>query len=94
VIFFDTNVLVYFAINQDVRKQSIAQILIQQAIEKQTLVISPLVIIEFIFVLFKLNQLIEQDKVGHLEKPCTSTSSVRTASYKSTCYVRGELVEP
>lgn len=63
VIFFDTNVLVYFAINQDVRKQSIAQILIQQAIEKQTLVISPLVIIEFIFVLSKLNQLVEQDKV-------------------------------
>lgn len=63
MIFFDTNVLVYFAINQDVRKQSIAQILIQQAIEKQALVISPLVIIEFIFVLSKLNQLVEQDKV-------------------------------
>jgi predicted nucleic acid-binding protein len=25
VIFFDTNVLVYFAINQDTRKQSLAQ---------------------------------------------------------------------
>jgi len=69
VIFFDTNVLVYFAINQDVRKQSIAQILIQQAIEKQTLVISPLVIIEFIFVLSKLNQLVEQDKVVSFFQP-------------------------
>lgn len=63
VTFFDTNVLVYFAINQDVRQQSIAQILLQQAIEKQTLVISLLAIIEFIFVLSKLNQLVEQDKV-------------------------------
>ncbi len=62
VIFFDTNVLVYFATNQDSRKQSIAQILIQQAIEEQSLVISPLVMIEFIFVLSKLNQLIEQEK--------------------------------
>lgn len=62
VIFFDTNVLVYFAINQDNRKQSIAQTLIQQAIEKQTLIISPLVMIEFIFVMSKLNQLVEQEK--------------------------------
>jgi predicted nucleic acid-binding protein len=62
VIFFDTNVLVYFAINQDSKKQDIAQTLIQQAVEKQALVISPLVMIELIFVLSKLNQLIEQEK--------------------------------
>lgn len=53
----------YFAINQDARKQSMAQALIQQAIKDQTLVISPLVMIEFIFVVSKLNQLIEQEKV-------------------------------
>jgi predicted nucleic acid-binding protein len=62
VIFFDTNVLVYFAINQDRRKQSVAQVSIQQAIENKTLVISPLVMIEFIFVLSKLNQLVEQER--------------------------------
>ena len=62
VIFFDTNVLVYFAINQDSRKQNIAQTLIQHAIENQTLVISPLEMIEFIFVLSKLDQLIEQEQ--------------------------------
>lgn len=62
VIFFDTNVLVYFAINQDTRKQSLAQASIQQAIENKTLVISPLVMIEFIFVLSKLNQLLEQQR--------------------------------
>ena len=62
MIFFDTNVLVYFVINQDARKQSVAQTLIQQAIENQVLVISPLVIIEFIFVLSKLNQLAEQQQ--------------------------------
>ncbi len=62
VIFFDTNVLVYFAINQDTRKQSEAQAIIQQAIENKTLVISPLVMIEFIFVLSKLNQLVEQER--------------------------------
>lgn len=61
VIFFDTNVLVYFAINQDRRKQSVAQAIIQQAIENKTLVLSPLVMIEFIFVLSKLNQLVEQE---------------------------------
>ena len=62
MVFFDTNVLVYFSINQDSRKQSIAQTLIQQAIETQTLLISPLVMIEFIFVLSKLSQLEEQKK--------------------------------
>ena len=62
VIFFDTHILVYFAINKDSRKQNIAQTLIQHAIENQTLVISPLVMIEFIFVLSKLDQLIEQEQ--------------------------------
>lgn len=60
--FFDTNVLIYFSINQDIRKQNVAQILIQEAIEKQKFIISPLVMIEFIFVLSKLNQLVEQGK--------------------------------
>lgn len=62
MIFFDTNVLVYFAINQDTRKQSLAQASIQQAIENKTLVISPLVMMEFIFVLSKLNQLVGQER--------------------------------
>ncbi len=48
VIFFDTNVLDYFAINQDTRKQSVAQASIQQAIENKTLVISPLVMINIL----------------------------------------------
>jgi hypothetical protein len=39
VIFFDTNVLDYFAINQDTQKQSVTQASIQQAIENKTLVI-------------------------------------------------------
>lgn len=43
--------------------ESKAQVLIQQAIKEQTLVISPLVMIEFIFVVSKLNQLVEQEKV-------------------------------
>jgi predicted nucleic acid-binding protein len=63
VIFFDTNVLVYFAINQDSRKQGMAQLLVQQAVENQRLVISPLVMIEFIFVLSKLNQFVKQERV-------------------------------
>ena len=58
VIFFDTNVLDYFAINQDTRhktqdtrKQSVAQASIQQAIENKTLVISPLVMINILCIL-------------------------------------------
>jgi predicted nucleic acid-binding protein len=57
VIFFDTNVLVYFSINQDVRKQEIADRLLLSAIETHSIVISPLVFTEYIFVLAKLNQI-------------------------------------
>ena len=53
VIFFDTNVLVYFTINQDNDKFEMAQKRIYEAIKTDTFCISPLVLSEYIFVLSK-----------------------------------------
>jgi len=53
VTFFDTNVLIYFTINQDKKKFDIAKKIIYQAIEENTFFISPMVLSEYIFVLSK-----------------------------------------
>ena len=53
VTFFDTNVLIYFTINQDMQKFEMAQEIILEAIEKDTFFISPMVLSEYIFVLGK-----------------------------------------
>lgn len=55
--FFDTNVLVYAAINQDSRKQARSERLIKEALQSNALVISPLVLSEMVFVLSKLGVL-------------------------------------
>ena len=60
MIYFDTNVLVYFSIDQDLKKQQIAAKLIKGAIKEEKFFISPLVLIEYIFVLAKLKILNEQ----------------------------------
>ncbi len=54
MIFFDTNVLVYAAITQDINKQKISDRLIEEAVRDGTMTLSPLVISEFVFVLSKL----------------------------------------
>ena len=62
--FFDTNVLVYYTINQDEAKFDVAQKIIYEAIEQDTFFISPMVLSEYIFVLskYKLTK-IHHDKV-------------------------------
>jgi len=60
--FFDTNVLVYAAIDQDKEKMKLSQQLIAQAIEGNTFFISALVLSEFIFILSKLKIIDEQDE--------------------------------
>jgi len=60
VIYFDTNVLVYFSIDQDEKKLQISREKIFEAIKNREFFISPLVIIEYIFILSKLNILDEQ----------------------------------
>lgn len=57
MIFFDTNILIYFSINQDEAKQKIADKIILQAIVDEKLLLSPLILTEFTFVLSKLNQI-------------------------------------
>lgn len=54
MIFFDTNLLVYSAVNLDEEKQKISDNLIETAIKDNVFVVSPLVLSEFIFVLSKL----------------------------------------
>ncbi len=54
MIFFDTNVLVYAAITQDIDKQKISDRLIENALQEGTMSLSPLIISEFVFVLSKL----------------------------------------
>lgn len=57
MIFFDTNVLIYFSINQDMEKQTLADERIRSALVDNKLIVSPLVMTEYIFVLAKLKQL-------------------------------------
>ena len=61
MIFFDTNVLIYFTINQDETKFDIAERMIYEAIEQDTFFISPMVLSEYIFVLGKY-KLIQKHK--------------------------------
>jgi predicted nucleic acid-binding protein len=65
VIFFDTNVLIYFSVNQDEKKQKIADNLILAGLENNEIIISPLVLIEYLFVLSKLKQIdIQQENIN------------------------------
>ena len=59
MIYFDTNVLVYYCINQDDIKQRISQNFIQQAITENNFFISSLVLMEFIFTISKLKKFVK-----------------------------------
>ena len=69
MIFFDTNVLVYYTINQDEEKQKRSKKLIEDAIVDGEFFISPLIMMEYIFVLSKLKILDEnRDKILFFSK--------------------------
>ena len=69
MIFFDTNVLVYYTINQDEEKQRHSKKLIEDAIVDGKFFISPLIMTEYIFVLSKLKILDEnRDKILFFSK--------------------------
>lgn len=51
--FFDTNVLIYFTINQDQSKWDIAKNYIYEALDEEKFCISPMVLSEYIFILSK-----------------------------------------
>ncbi len=59
--YFDTNILVYFTIDQGDEKLQLARTLIFDAIKNDTFFISPLVLSEYIFVLSKLKILSHHD---------------------------------
>lgn len=54
MIYFDTNILIYASVNQDIEKMEKSQKLLLDAIAGNQLIISPLVIQEYVFVLNKL----------------------------------------
>jgi predicted nucleic acid-binding protein len=87
VIFFDTNVLIYFSINQDERKQGIADTLILSALETNSIVISPLVLVEYIFVLAKINQItIQQNNIAFFKEFSKGTISTQPVRRLIKCY--------
>ena len=62
--FFDTNVLIYFTINQDKDKWELAKKYIYESLDNEKFFISPMVLSEYIFVLSKYKvQKQHQDKV-------------------------------
>ena len=65
MIYFDTNVLVHSLVNQNEATMTLAQSRIEQAINANQFVISPLVIQELVFVLSKL----QRDK-HYISKAC------------------------
>lgn len=54
MIYFDTNVLIYSVVEQDILKTKISQHLISHAIKNETFTISTLSIQEFVYILHKL----------------------------------------
>ena len=77
MIYFDTNVLVYFSIDQDMNKQKKAKNLIKNSIKNEEFFITPLVLNEYIFVLSKLKILNEQfEKVEFFKNFCHYCISV------------------
>ncbi len=76
MIYFDTNILIYYCIKQDETKQKISQKLIYQAIGKNEFFISPAVLMEFIFAISKLKKFKEQrDKVDFFKNFVNSSMS-------------------
>jgi len=64
VTFFDTNVLVYFTINQEQAKWELAKKYIYNALDEEKFFISPMVLSEYIFILAKYKVIKQhQDKV-------------------------------
>lgn len=52
--YFDTNVLIYASISQDLDKMKKSQMLIKEAVKNKEMLLSPLVIQEYVFSLNKL----------------------------------------
>ncbi|HLP60948.1 MAG TPA: PIN domain-containing protein [Candidatus Deferrimicrobium sp.] len=55
MVYVDTNVLIYIAVNQGDQKRDIAAKLVRELIKNDELFLSPLTIQEYIFTLAKLN---------------------------------------
>ncbi len=69
MLFFDTNILIYYCINQDEEKQRISRELIKTSLKNDSFVISSLVLAEFIFTLNKIKKFDEQkDKIEFFKK--------------------------
>ncbi len=83
MIFFDTNILVYQAINQDLIKQQKATSLIERAIDENKFFISPLVLSEFIFVLAKLKIIDEQKEKIELYRRFSCENIDLSSTYDS-----------
>ncbi len=54
MVYLDTNVLIYASYNQDLHKLNLAQMLLGNLIKQNRLMISPLILQEFIFTCTKL----------------------------------------
>ena len=64
VTFFDTNVLVYFTIDQGGKRLELSQKIIYESIENEIFFLSPMVLSEYIFILSKYKvQKQHQDKI-------------------------------
>lgn len=64
MLFFDTNIIVYSIVNLDEEKLNISQNLVNNALEENSILISPLILQEMIFTLGKLGvepELIEEN---------------------------------
>ncbi len=69
MLYFDTNILIYYCINQDEEKQRISKELIKTSLKNGSFVISSLVLTEFIFTLNKIKKFNEQkDKIEFFKK--------------------------
>jgi len=70
--FFDTNIFIYATINQDEKKMLLSQKFIQEAVLENKLIISPLILQEYVFTLkkLKLNTIEINEKANFFLKYC------------------------
>ena len=86
MIFFDTNVLVYASVNQDERKLQKSQTIIAKAQENEELLLSSLLIQEYVFVLKKL----KNEQINILENAETFS---KYCKYQIDCALLKDALE-
>ena len=88
MVYLDTNVLIYAAIEQDKEKKNISIALIQSLVDTNKLILSPLVLQEYIYTLSRLGvngDIIKHDVSFYVEYLCANYDAQMLISAMQQC---------